>query len=71
LADESLMHYLTHLALAAFVLLLGILRLYSLFKELNDPRNVPGPTLFPFIGRVHDLPIKFMWLKFHEWGKKC
>jgi len=65
------MHYSTLLALGAFLSVLGILRLYSLFKHLNDPRKVPGPTIFPFIGRVHDLPIKFMWLKFHEWGEKC
>ena len=28
----------------------------------------PGPTLLPFIGRIHDLPIMFMWLKFKEWA---
>lgn len=29
----------------------------------------PGPRLVPFIGRIHDLPIQFMWLKFDEWAK--
>ena len=22
----------------------------------------------PFIGRIHDLPIQYMWLKFKEWS---
>jgi len=28
----------------------------------------PGPALVPWIGRIHDLPIQFMWLKFKEWA---
>lgn len=42
--------------------------LYKLFKEINHERKIPGPTLLPYIGRVHDLPIQFMWLKFKEWA---
>ena len=33
-----------------------------------NPRGMPGPTLIPWIGRIHDLPIDFMWLKFKEWS---
>ena len=28
-----------------------------------------GPALVPWVGRVHDLPIEYMWLKFAEWAK--
>lgn len=34
----------------------------------NNPRGLPGPALVPWVGRVHDLPINFMWLKFKEWA---
>jgi Cytochrome P450 len=30
--------------------------------------DFPGPYLLPWIGRVHDLPITFMWVKFKEWA---
>jgi hypothetical protein len=33
-----------------------------------NPRGLPGPTLIPWIGRIHDLPIEYMWLKFNEWA---
>jgi len=34
----------------------------------KDVPEFPGPTLLPWIGRIHDLPINFMWLKFKEWA---
>ncbi|KAK4925644.1 hypothetical protein LTR28_012230, partial [Elasticomyces elasticus] len=34
----------------------------------NVPTALPGPRLVPFIGRVHDLPINYMWVKFKEWA---
>ncbi|ORY10343.1 cytochrome P450 [Clohesyomyces aquaticus] len=34
-----------------------------------NPRGLPGPALVPWIGRIHDLPIQYMWLKFYEWSK--
>jgi Cytochrome P450 len=37
----------------------------SVNKEHPD---FPGPYLLPYIGRIHDLPINFMWLKFKEWA---
>lgn len=65
------MHYLTVVALAATLTGLGLLRLYALFKQINHSKKVPGPTLTPYLGRIHDLPIKFMWHKLHEWGLRC
>jgi cytochrome P450 len=35
-----------------------------------NPQGLPGPTLIPWVGRIHDLPIDYMWLKFYEWGQK-
>ncbi|KAI2638298.1 cytochrome P450 [Xylaria nigripes] len=64
------MHYSTLLALLAALSGLVCLRLYKMFRYLNGPRRIPGPTLIPYLGRVHDLPIKFMWLKFHEWANE-
>lgn len=29
---------------------------------------IPGPTQYPFVGRVHDLPLQYTWLKFKEWA---
>lgn len=37
-------------------------------QRLKQYPRLPGPTLLPFIGRIHDLPIRFMWLKFKEWA---
>lgn len=44
--------------------------LVKLFRQANDPKGVPGPFLIPYIGRIHDLPIQYMWLKFKEWADK-
>ncbi|KAH7350266.1 cytochrome P450 [Pyrenochaeta sp. MPI-SDFR-AT-0127] len=50
--------------------------LYALFEAVSrynakyNPRGLPGPTLIPWLGRVHDLPIDFMWLKFYEWANR-
>ncbi|KAI0844549.1 cytochrome P450 [Daldinia vernicosa] len=52
------------------VALVGVVafHLVKLFREINHPRKIPGPTLLPYIGRIHDLPIQYMWLKFKEWA---
>jgi hypothetical protein len=31
-------------------------------------KQFPGPYQLPYIGRLHDLPIQDMWLKFKEWA---
>lgn len=63
------MHPLTLVA-AAVVLLaffaISVINKRSASKARDD--ELPGPTLIPFIGRVHDLPIQYMWLKFKEWA---
>lgn len=35
---------------------------------MNSPSHPPGPTQIPYLGRIHDLPINHMWLKFKEWA---
>ena len=47
-----------------------VLHFVKKFRELNDPSGIPGPIQIPWIGRIHDLPIQFMWLKFNEWANK-
>ena len=36
----------------------------------NKASEPPGPALVPWVGRVHDLPIEHIWLKFAEWAKE-
>ncbi|KAI0016108.1 cytochrome P450 [Xylariomycetidae sp. FL0641] len=64
------MQVVTAAALVVALIGLTALHLVRKFRDINHPRRVPGPTLLPYIGRIHDLPITFMWLKFHEWGQK-
>ncbi|KAF2656083.1 cytochrome P450 [Lophiostoma macrostomum CBS 122681] len=58
---------------AAGVALLGF-ALYSFAVAITkrnakyNPRGLPGPALVPWVGRIHDLPIDYMWLKFKEWA---
>lgn len=33
-------------------------------------KPIPGPTQFPLIGRIHDLPRTYAWVKFKEWSDK-
>lgn len=59
---------------AAVIALLGfaLLTIYHAIQNQKSWKNKatepPGPALVPFIGRVHDLPIEYMWTKFHEWA---
>ncbi|KAL7625940.1 hypothetical protein AAE478_002709 [Parahypoxylon ruwenzoriense] len=62
------MQMFTAVVLWAVLVSFAVFRMYKSFKEINHPRRIPGPTLLPYIGRIHDLPIKFMWLKFKEWA---
>lgn len=65
------MHALTGYALG--VATIGIV-MYAFINACNryntkyNCHNLPGPALVPWIGRIHDLPIDFMWLKFKEWA---
>lgn len=64
------MQPITVIIVAAFVIGYIAIHFIKIFNELNKPGKIPGPTLLPYIGRIHDLPIKFMWLKFKEWADK-
>jgi hypothetical protein len=63
------MHIIT-LLVSVFILLAFVL--LSLFNKRTTAKvrddEFPGPKLIPWVGRVHDLPIQYMWLKFKEWA---
>lgn len=62
------------LALAAVALIgFGLLSLFNSLQRRqawhnNKSSEPPGPALVPWVGRIHDLPIEYMWLKFKEWS---
>jgi hypothetical protein len=55
-------------ALVGFVLVSLLNALQSRQAWKNKATEPPGPALVPWVGRVHDLPIEYMWLKFKEWA---
>lgn len=66
------MHSFTVYALGAAVVALFLYVLLDTVTRYNkryNVQNMPGPRLVPWIGRIHDLPIDFMWLKFNEWAE--
>ncbi|KAK9423117.1 putative Cytochrome P450 [Seiridium unicorne] len=64
------MQLLTQVVLGLVLIGFVVFKAYQSYKEKNDPRYPIGPMQVPFIGRIHDLPIDFMWLKFKEWSEK-
>lgn len=67
------MHPFTTYALGIAIVGVALYAAYEALSKYNakyNPRGLPGPTLVPWFGRIHDLPIEFMWLKFDEWAKK-
>jgi hypothetical protein len=46
----------------------GLLEVITKYNAKYNVQGLPGPALVPWIGRIHDLPIQFMWLKFKEWA---
>lgn len=66
------MHPFTAYALGVAVLGVAVYALLEALSKYNakyNPQGLPGPALVPWFGRVHDLPIDFMWLKFNEWAE--
>jgi hypothetical protein len=65
------MHLLTYAVVAIGLIVVYCLSFISSksrksqFRTIND---LPGPKLVPLIGRVHDLPLSYTWLKFKEWA---
>jgi hypothetical protein len=55
-------------ALVGFALLSLFNKIQSKQAWKNKSTEPPGPALVPWVGRVHDLPIEKMWLKFAEWA---
>lgn len=62
------MQLITLLALGAALAGCAVFHLVKAFREINDPKGPPGPLQLPFVGRIHDLPIDFMWIKLKEWA---
>ena len=65
------MHIVTYVAAAIFLSAWAVYTIYEArrgAKNSKDEMRLPGPRLVPFIGRIHDLPIQYMWLKFKEWS---
>ncbi|KAK3361468.1 cytochrome P450 [Lasiosphaeria ovina] len=56
--------------LALVLVAAAVLYFIKAFRDINGPQHPPGPTQIPYIGRIHDLPIQHMWLKFKEWADK-
>lgn len=61
------------LSLVAAAIVLSAFFILSLLNRRrthskSSHTQFPGPWLVPIIGRIHDLPIQFMWLKFKEWA---
>lgn len=63
------MHPLTLLAAGIVLFAFFAVSVFSKRSSTKIPvERFPGPTLIPWIGRIHDLPIQYMWLKFKEWA---
>ncbi|KAF2806384.1 cytochrome P450 [Mytilinidion resinicola] len=65
------MHPVTILIVAVAIFGVAIYAITDAITRRNAKFNVqgmPGPWMIPWVGRVHDLPINFMWLKFKDWA---
>lgn len=64
-------HSFIRIAGQALLALLALQTLVQLVKRyMFKPKylRIPGPWQIPYIGRVHDLPLQYTWLKFKEWA---
>ena len=66
------MHWITYVAAAVFIAGWAGYSFYEARRVAKNKHNqrklLPGPKNYPFIGRVHDLPVQYMWIKFKEWA---
>ncbi len=66
------MHFITYIAAAVFIagwVVFSVCKACRTAKiKRTEGASLPGPRQLPFIGRVHDLPVQYMWLKFKEWA---
>lgn len=71
---EILASVLLYLAIVAVPSLIAVARLKGSPRWLPaswiaaKEKRFPGPTQFPLVGRVHDLPKNCLWVKFKEWA---
>lgn len=57
--------------LAGCIAVVGVVvHFVSLYRSMNREDAPPGPTQYPYLGRIHDLPIQYMWIKLKEWGDR-
>lgn len=64
---HSVTAYALGIAVVGFVVYL-VLDAVGKYDKRYNVQNMPGPWLLPWIGRIHDLPVQFMWIKFKEWA---
>jgi Cytochrome P450 len=60
-----------HLVGLFFLAVLGIQVLLYISRWLRlrwKYKSIPGPLQVPLIGRIHDLPREYMWVKLKEWA---
>lgn len=66
---EGLTLILLYLAIPS-LLFSAVRQILSWRKSGDSKAKLPGPQLFPVVGRVHDLPRFQLWLKFQEWAEE-
>jgi hypothetical protein len=66
---EGLTLILLYLAIPS-LLFSAVRQILSWRKSGGSKAKLPGPQLFPVVGRVHDLPRFQLWLKFQEWAEE-
>ncbi|KAK5695418.1 hypothetical protein LTR97_008925 [Elasticomyces elasticus] len=67
------MQLITLVAASVALVGFGILSIFNALQRRqawhkNKSSEPPGPALVPWVGRIHDLPVEYMWLKFKEWA---
>lgn len=64
------MQPLTVFLAAAALVAFGVISFINNVRKINKKteHRLPGPTLLPYFGRIHDMPIKHMWKKFKEFS---